>query len=122
MAIRVDRYNDAWQTGASFGGTAERLANACMTEGGQPFNQPGTSFAITDGRVTGGSVHFSFAAPPATPCPHHAVISLGTDGALTLSGAGRCILTGHPRSGSPFPADPPPQGRSRTTSWEAVQQ
>lgn len=109
------------QAGATFDGTAMRLLNSCITEGGQPFSQPGTAFDITDGRITGASIRFSFASETVTPCPHHARITALHDGAaVALSGKGRCILPGHPRSESPLQADPPPQGRSRTTLWEAV--
>jgi hypothetical protein len=108
------------QTGASFDGMAEKLTNDCMTDGGQPFTQPGTTFAITDGRVTGGSIHFSFESAMVAPCPHQArITAVDDDAAVALSGRGRCVLPGHPRSQSPIQMEPPPQGSSRTTSWGA---
>ncbi len=109
------------QTGATFQGIATKTFNACETKGGQPFQQPGVNFVIADGRVTGGSVRFTFSSFFVTPCPHHAVISAVKNGvAAGLSGTGRCILPGHPRSESPVVEDPPPGGTSKTLSWEAT--
>lgn len=109
------------QTGATFQGIATKTFNACETKGGQPFQQPGANFVIADGRVAGGSVRFSFSSFFVTPCPHHAVISEVESGvAAALSGTGRCILPGHPRSESPVAEDPPPGGTSKTLSWEAT--
>lgn len=109
------------QAGTEFSGSATRTFNACETKGGQPFQQPGVDFAVTDGRISGTSARFSFSSPFVTPCPHRAVISVGQGGvALALSGTGRCVLPGHPKSGSPMSLDPPPGGTSTTTSWSAV--
>lgn len=109
------------QSGGSFVGSAKKLSNACTTEGGQAFNQPGTDFVVTDGRVDGRSVRFSFATATVAPCPHRAVIAELDGGTpITLTGNGRCFLPGHPRSESPGPAGPPSRGESRTISWLAV--
>jgi hypothetical protein len=108
------------QAGAEFAGTATRTLNACETMGGQAFQQPGVTFDIADGRISGKSVRFSFHTTMVRPCPHHAVISHDQGGvAAALSGTGRCILPGHPQSESPAIADPPPGGTSTTLSWEA---
>jgi hypothetical protein len=108
------------QTGAAFEGTAIRTFNSCATKGGQPFQQPSSNFDIAHGRITGGSIHFSFSSPLVTPCPHHAVVSAVQDGVVgALSGTGRCILPGHPHSDVPFSTDPP-LGTSKTVRWEAV--
>jgi hypothetical protein len=108
------------QAGAEFEGTATRTFNACETTGGQAFQQPGVAFDIADGRIGGHSIHFSFHTAMVRPCPHRAVISDVQGGvAAALSGTGRCILPGHPQSGSPAIVDPPPGGTSTTLSWEA---
>ncbi len=109
------------QTGAAFEGTATREANACLTRGGQSFQQPGVALWVSDGRITGGSVRFSFATATVTPCPHQAVISSEEGGLATaLRGRGRCVIPGHPLSESPIVLDPPPGGTSTTLVWEAA--
>lgn len=109
------------QSGTLFEGTAEKSTNICMTTGGQPFTQPATLFTITDGKLAGKTLHFSFSSATVTPCPHRAIVTAADAGvAVALSGKGRCILPGHPRSESPLSLDPPPQGQSRTVAWEAV--
>ena len=108
------------QTGASFSGSAARTFNACETKGGQTFQQPGTAFQVSNGRITGSSIRFSFDSPPVTPCPHQAVISAVEGGiAGALIGTGRCIVPGHPQSDSPLQLDPPPGG-SKTIEWTAT--
>lgn len=112
-----------FQTGSSFSGTAMTDFQQCVTRGGQDFSSPdaGLPKAVSNGRITGASVHFSFSNFLITPCPHHAVISEVQDGvAVALSGTGRCVLPGHPQSESPVEADPPPGGTSKTLRWEAV--
>lgn len=107
------------QAGAHFEGTATKASNACETTGGQTFQQPGMMFDIAGGRISGKSVRFSFHTPMVRPCPHHAVISQVQGGvAAALRGTGRCILPGHPQSGS-MVLDPPPGGTSTTLRWEA---
>lgn len=109
------------QNDGSFAGTAQKLSNECTTEGGQAFNQPETRFVVTDGRVDGRSVRFSFGTATVAPCPHRAVIAeLEGDTPIALTGNGRCFLPGHPLSESSAPAGPPPSGESRTVSWRAV--
>jgi hypothetical protein len=109
------------QTGASFSGSAARTFNACETKGGQFFQQPGTAFQISDGRITGSSIHFSFSSPFVSPCPHRATISAVEGGiAGALNGTGGCILPGHPQSESPVQLNPPPGGTSQTIAWTAT--
>lgn len=112
------------QSGDTFTGTATKTFNDCETKGGQSFNQPGAFLLISDGRITGRSLQFSFTGSvTVTPCPHHAVVSAVDNGvAVALSGTGRCILPDHPQSESPFQQDPQTDkgGLSKTLSWEAV--
>lgn len=108
------------QSGATFEGVAEKTSNACLTRGGQPFQQPESAFFVEDGRITGASARFSFASATVRPCPHNAVIAEVSGGvALELSGSGLCFLPNHPRSESPLDL-PPPAGTTTTLSWTAV--
>ena len=108
------------QTGSEFHGTASRTFNACMTKGGQAFQQPGSAFIVADGRIRGRSIAFSFHTFMVVPCPHHAVIRDVHGGVATaLDGGGRCNLPGHPQSESPFVIEPPPGGTSTTVDWKA---
>jgi hypothetical protein len=108
------------QTGIEFEGTATKTFNACETTGGQTFKQPGVAIQVADGVIRGRSTHFSFQTATVRPCPHHAVVSEVQDGVVVaLTGAGRCVLPGHPQSDSPINLDPPPGGTSTTLSWEA---
>lgn len=112
------------QTDDTFNGTATKTFNHCLTKGGQSFNQPGSFLLISGGRITGGSLHFSFTGSvTVTPCPHHVVVSAIDNGvAVELTGTGRCILPDHPQSESPFTQDPQTDkgGLSKTLRWEAV--
>jgi hypothetical protein len=108
------------QAGSSFSGTATKTANACTTNGGQTFVQPGNQFQIVDGRISGNSVHFSIEEPIVAPCPHRAVIAVEAGVPSALNGTGRCVLPGHPQSTSPLPFDPPPGGTSTTINWSAI--
>jgi hypothetical protein len=109
------------QTGAAFSGDAIRTSNACRTNGGQTFQQPGTAFQVSDGRINGSSAQFSFHSPPVLPCPHQAVITGVENGIVhRLTGTGHCVVPGHPQSDSPIELDPPPGGTSKTIAWDAV--
>ncbi len=110
------------QTGASFHGSITRTHAQCETRGGQLFQGPGVGLPLQlfDGEIQGLNVAFSIGNLEVTPCPHHAVVSESSDGvALALSGGGRCVIPGHPLSGSVIPLDPPPGGTSTTLSFEA---
>lgn len=109
------------QTGSRFSGSAARTSNTCVTTGGQAFQQPGVMFQVADGRIRGGSAHFSFESPTVAPCPHTVTITSDSQGvARSLSGTGHCVLPGHPQSESPIALDPPPGGTSVTLRWDAV--
>lgn len=108
------------QTDAAFLGTATRTVNACLTQGGQAFQQMGSAIQVSDGVISGRNLRFSFHTALVRPCPHSAVVSDFQSGvAAALGGTGHCIIPGHPQSDSPLPLDPPPGGTSTTVSWQA---
>jgi hypothetical protein len=105
------------QSNGTFGGTAV-ATGTCETKGGQVFSRGGAEISILDGEIRGQSVAFTWAEDGMLFCPYHGVIS--QDEAGQMSGTGRCIIPGHPKSGAPLP--PPPGGTSNTLSWIAVRQ
>lgn len=111
------------QAGADFEGAATATVQECLTSGGQGFVSPGFQIptAVEQGRMRGNGLRFVLSNPMVRPCPFHATIEEISEGVATaLSGGGRCVLPGHPRSESVVQLDPPPGGTSVTLRWEAV--
>jgi hypothetical protein len=89
------------QTGSTFTGTATQTS-VCRTRGGQQFSPFPPDLTVTDGRVVGRSLQFSFGG-----CPYHAVATLAGGGAVLLEGTGACAVDLHP-------------ALLKTVTWEAV--
>jgi hypothetical protein len=105
------------QDGDTFSGTELQDPNQCVTRGGQAFQDEGGPVPIVDGRINGRNISFALDDFPVF-CPQQGVISDIQDGSANrMSGTGRCIVPGHPRS--PYmDLPPPPLGVSKALSWE----
>jgi hypothetical protein len=90
------------QTGSTFTGAVTQTS-LCRTRGGQEFSAFPPELAVTDGRVEGRSLRFSFGG-----CPYHAVATLAGDGvAVQLKGTGVCPVELRP-------------ALLKTVTWEAA--
>lgn len=110
------------QTGDEFEGSMIVTSSQCETQGGQLFQGPsaGLPVQVLDGAIRGRSLAFSWGNMIVTPCPTQAVVTdMDGDVATAFSGGGRCVLPGHPQSGSVLPLEPPPGGTSTTLTFDA---
>lgn len=89
------------QDGSTVTGAATQTS-ACRTRGGQQFSPFPPVLTVTDGRIAGRSLHFSFGG-----CPYHAVARLVDGVAVELTGGGTCPVDVHP-------------ALLNTVSWTAV--
>jgi hypothetical protein len=104
------------QDGDTFDGTAQGTTSACETRGGQSFSSgEGAEIEILNGAINGRSVTFDWLEDRTVLCPYKLAIAADAD---RMSGTGRCIVPGHPKS--PVPMDPPPGGTSKTLRFEAT--
>jgi hypothetical protein len=105
------------QNGNTFTGTEMQDPNQCVTRGGQVFQGEGGPVPIVDGRIHGRNISFVLDDFPVF-CPQQGVISdIENGSANRMSGTGRCIIPGHPKSEA-LDLPPPPLGVSKALSWE----
>lgn len=98
---------DIAQVGSTFTGTSTQ-AGSCVTKGGQPVAAPfPPTLDLIDGRIIGRSYRFTFDAGPfplggQILCPNNGAIRVTGGVAVSLQGAGDCLLPNEKAFGHDF--------------------